>query len=72
MEHVWMNVIDSLRELIVLTIAGIVVYKLDHRELASWIMASTDCSRKEAEQKLAEVRIGDKTIEEVESNGSDS
>lgn len=65
MEHVWMNLIDSLRELIVLTIAGIIVYKLDHREFSQWMlrMVSDEKTDKKEIKKL------NKELEEIKKDG---
>jgi hypothetical protein len=52
----WMNVVDSLRELFVLTIAGIIVYKMDHADLikrgTSKLGSVCDISKKSDEQEI--------------------
>ena len=68
MDHVWMNIIDSVRELLVLTTAGVVVYKLDHRELTQWIMATAKCDKVEAKEKVTRVRCGHDIVQELENN----
>lgn len=60
-----MNIIDSIRELVVLTIAGIVVYKLDHKELRQW-MAKVMSDDKTETKELKKL---EKEMEEVKSNG---
>lgn len=67
-----MNVIDSVRELLVLTAAGIVVYKLDHKELAAWIMASSGCSKDEAKAKIGAVKLGHVDLLQENTNDADS
>lgn len=71
MESVWMNIIDSVRELAVLTMAGIIVYKLDHRELVAWIMGSTGCDKDQAKCKLGKCKLAQKELVE-ELNDSDN
>lgn len=51
-EHIVVNIIDSVRELLILTAAGILVYKLEYLRNLKKVCKIKKCSKQEAELEL--------------------
>lgn len=63
--HLSMNIVDSIRELGVLTVAGVLVYKLEYLASIRKIRKATKCSKQEAELEALKTSMIHTTEREI-------